>query len=183
MRPILFALSLSLLVGCASTAQDNKGVKKAAPAGEASPLLQKMRVTVDIRYYAGQSLSLATRVAVLSGKDIISTTLDNCGSTPTTNYTRFTTGGIVQPDIPCFIMLIPPREPSQVFPIRKPKKSDELGVWSDWQHPTNQIVSPMPVQVLMNQPEKQQKVTVPLPRQFEVRYMLTPYNARDPKTD
>jgi hypothetical protein len=179
MRSILFAAGLLLIAGC-TTSPPSVPVKK-AETSEARPILDTLRLTLDLRYLAGETLDLSTRVVLLSGQNPVSTTLNDCGMTPTNGYTRFTTGGLVQPGLSCHILVIPPGEPAQVFALEKPRTGSRLGDWSDWRKPATQIVSPMPVQMLIHKPEAQQTLSVPLPRQFEIRYQLTALNARDPK--
>lgn len=178
MRFLIIPAAL-LLFGCAS-----ESVRPAGPAhgtnatvAAARPLLKQLRLTLDLRYKLGETLSMETRVVLLSDDRQITTTLADCGMTPEPDTVRFTTGGIVLPDAPCHVLITPPGEPTQVFEVKIPKKSDELGVWFDWIRPAYQIQSPMPVQTLIHQPKQQQKLTVPLARQFEIRHQLTALNA------
>ncbi|MFO7536380.1 MAG: hypothetical protein R6X19_12005 [Kiritimatiellia bacterium] len=175
-----------LLFGCASGAGRDPSTARPAPVPTASAraVVKQLRLTLDLRYKLGETLSLDTRVVLLSGDRQVTTTLADCGMTPTPEAMRFTTGGIVRPDAPCHALITPPGEATQVFVLDIPKKSKEWGVWSEWTLPASQIVSPMPAQTIIHQPQRQQKMTVPLARQFEVRHQVTEQNtAKDPKTN
>jgi hypothetical protein len=179
MRPALALLIPLLLAGCAGPS---------TRSGEANrsnrPILDRLQLTLDIRYRMGQTLSKETQVSVVCGTEHISTKLKECGMTPANDFIRYTTGGIVRPGLPCQVLLAQPGEPSQLFVLPTPKKNDRLGVWFDWRKPEAQIVSPMPVHALLNVPKARQPLTIPAVRRFEVRYQLTAlHSAYDPKAD
>ena len=168
----LFVLLPLLLAGCATSPELAPDIGK-MNAARTTAFVEKLRLTLDIRYKMGETLALSTRVILLDGENLITTTLKECGVTPGTSYVAFMTGGIVQDGVPCRVLIAPPGEPAQVFELPKPKKSAKLDTWTPWQPPKTQILSPMPAQALLHQPKTQQKITVPLPRQFEVRTKLT----------
>lgn len=170
-RGFVFLFPL-LLAGCA------------APSSAPRPILDRLQLTLDIRYKMGQTLSPETQVSLVSGANPISTRLKDCGMTPGPGYVRYTTGGIVRPGLACRVLLTPPGEPSQLFELPVPKKQDRLGVWFPWRKPSAQIVSAMPVQALLNLPGARQPLTVPEARRFEVRHQLTALNSpHAPKAD
>jgi hypothetical protein len=182
MRSLLLVTIMALLAGCASSPESATPAKPGAAVPK-KPVLENIRLTLDVRYPLGQTLSLETRVMMTHGERLISTKLSECGMTPGTNYTRFTTGGLAYPNTRWSVVIAPPDEPAQIFDFDVPR-NPKLGVWYDWQGPTNQIVSPMPVQALRTQPKARQELTVKPERQFGIRYQLTPWNSPfDPKAE
>jgi len=131
------------------------------------------QLTLDLRYRMGETLSLETQVVLLNGRSLVSTRLKDCGMTPGNEFIRFTTGGRINPDQPCRLVITPPGEPSQLFDLAIPRRNPELAVWSPWTRPVAQLVSPMPAQTLIHQPDAHQPLTVPEARQFELRHQVT----------
>lgn len=181
MRAFLLILSLSFLLGCASApGSASKPGRAGRPTEGTRALLDPLRLTLDVRYYAGETLSLETRVIVISGKNPVTARLKDCGTIAGKDFQRFTTGGHVLPGEPCHVLIEQPGEPAQVFTLETPGKSSRLATWTEWRKPECQIVHPMPAQTLIHKPDLKQPLTVPPARQFEIRYQLTALNAADP---
>jgi len=181
MRPGLALLRPLLLAGCAAPPAAPQARTADPPA---RPILDRLQLTLDIRYRMGQTLSPETQVLLVHEGAYVTTRLKDCGMTPGDDYIRYTTGGRVRAGRPCHVLLVPPGEPAQLFELPVPKKSDPLGVWFEWLKPVAQIVSPMPAQALLHQPKARQPLTVPESRRFEVRHQLTALNSPyAPKAD
>ena len=157
MRSILLATALLMLCGCATTPEPGKPVNQETVKA-AKPILENLRLTLDLRYPMGQTLSMQTRVSLVCGEKLVTARLEECNMTPGTNYVRFTTGGLVHPGTTCHVLVSPPDEPAQVFDIAIPDHPKKLGKWFDWQNPACQIVSPMPVQTLRTKPGARQDI-------------------------
>ncbi len=187
MRSALALLLAFLVAGCATppdTPPDTPQTRAPETAPTTRLIRDRLRLTLDIRYRMGQTLSPETQVLIVNEDAYISTRLKECGMTPAHDYIRYTTGGRIKPGLPCHVLLIPPGEPAQLFDLPMPETDDPLGVWFEWIKPVAQIISPMPVQALINQPKARQPLTVPESRQFEVRHQLTALNSPyDPKAD